>query len=61
MFNIGFGELIIVFLILLLLFGATRLPEVGIALGKAIKGFKKGVHEPDEDAQRKEHGPPPSS
>ena len=41
MFNIGMPELIVIFLVVLLLFGAKRLPEIGNALGKAIKEFKK--------------------
>lgn len=41
-------ELIIIMVIILLIFGAGKLPEVGGAIGKAIKGFKKSVKEPDE-------------
>ncbi len=41
--NIGMGELIVIFLIILLLFGTKRLPEIGGALGKAIKEFKKAA------------------
>ena len=41
MFNIGMPELIVIFLVVLLLFGAKRLPEIGNSLGKAIKEFKK--------------------
>ena len=43
MFNIGMPELIVIFLVVLLLFGAKRLPEIGNALGKAIKEFKKAT------------------
>ena len=42
MFGIGMPELIIILLIILLIFGAAKLPEIGKALGKAIKEFKKG-------------------
>lgn len=45
MFGLGTQELIIVFAILLVLFGAKRLPEVGRGLGQAIRGFKKSVAE----------------
>ncbi len=47
---LGFGtqELVIIFLIVLVLFGASRLPEIGSGIGKAIKNFKKSVSEPDE-------------
>ena len=48
MFGLGMQELIIILVIVLLIFGAGKLPEVGSSLGKAIKGFKKSVKEPDE-------------
>ncbi|MBI3351088.1 MAG: twin-arginine translocase TatA/TatE family subunit [Nitrospirae bacterium] len=48
MFGIGMPELIIILLIVLVLFGANRLPEIGSGLGKAIRGFKKGMNEPSE-------------
>ena len=48
MFGIGMPELIVVLLIVLVLFGANRLPEIGSGLGKAIRGFKKGINEPSE-------------
>lgn len=36
-------ELIVIFLVILLLFGAKRLPEVGKSLGKSIREFKQGI------------------
>ena len=48
MFGIGMPELIVILLIVLVLFGASRLPEIGSGLGKAIRGFKKGLSEPTE-------------
>jgi sec-independent protein translocase protein TatA len=48
MFGIGMPELIVILLIVLVLFGANRLPEIGTGLGKAIRGFKKGMSEPNE-------------
>lgn len=48
MFGIGTQELFIIFLIVLVLFGASRLPEIGKGVGKAIRNFKKSVSEPDE-------------
>ncbi len=48
MFGLGMPELIIIMVIILLVFGAGKLPEVGGAIGKAIKSFKKSVKEPDE-------------
>ncbi len=46
--NIGFPELVIVLVIVLLLFGAKRLPDLAKSLGKSIGEFKKGK----EDAER---------
>lgn len=46
--NIGAWELIIILVILLLIFGPSRLGDLGSALGKGIKGFKKSMGEPDE-------------
>jgi sec-independent protein translocase protein TatA len=48
MFGLGTQELVIIFLIVLVLFGASRLPEIGSGIGKAIKNFKKATSEPDE-------------
>ena len=48
MFNLGIGELIVIFLIILLLFGAARLPEIARSLGKSIKEFKKAGKEINE-------------
>ncbi|MFZ5445556.1 MAG: twin-arginine translocase TatA/TatE family subunit [Myxococcota bacterium] len=44
----GTQELIIVFLIIFLLFGATRLPQLGSSLGSAIRNFKKGFSGDEE-------------
>jgi sec-independent protein translocase protein TatA len=48
MFGLGTQELIIILLIVVVLFGATRLPQIGSGIGQAIKNFKKGVREADE-------------
>lgn len=48
MFGIGFPELIIILVIVLIIFGANKLPEIGAGMGKAIKNFKKATSEPDE-------------
>jgi len=46
--SIGFTELILILAIVLIIFGAGKLPQLGEGLGKAIKGFKKSVHEADQ-------------
>ena len=43
--SMGFTELILILFIVLIIFGAGKLPQLGEGLGKAIKGFKKSVHE----------------
>lgn len=43
-------ELVIILLIIMLIFGAGKLPELGNSLGKAIKGFKKAVEDPDKES-----------
>ncbi|MCA9531030.1 MAG: twin-arginine translocase TatA/TatE family subunit [Myxococcales bacterium] len=46
--NLGFGELIIILLIVLLVFGANRLPQVGEGMGKAIRNLKRGLSGDDD-------------
>jgi sec-independent protein translocase protein TatA len=48
MFGLGPTELIIILVIVVILFGATRLPEIGKGIGEAIKNFKKSTSEPPE-------------
>jgi len=43
MFGLGIGELILILVILLLIFGANRLGDIGTGLGKAIRGFKDAI------------------
>lgn len=45
MFGLGYQELLIILVIVLILFGANRLPELAKSLGSSVKEFKKGVHE----------------
>lgn len=45
--SLGFTELVLILMIVLIIFGAGKLPQLGEGLGKAIKGFKKSVHEAD--------------
>lgn len=59
--SIGMGELIIILIIVLIVFGAGRLPQVGDALGRGIRNFRKaakeGVAEDDEPATPPKTGP----
>jgi sec-independent protein translocase protein TatA len=55
MFGIGMPELIVVLIIVLIVFGAKRLPEIGSGIGKGIKNFKKATREANEEL-----GPPKS-
>ena len=48
MFGLGVGELLIILAIVLIIFGAGKLPEIGEGLGKGIRSFRKGVKTPDE-------------
>ncbi|HEX6535067.1 MAG TPA: twin-arginine translocase TatA/TatE family subunit [Gemmatimonadaceae bacterium] len=43
--NLGFGEILIVLVIVLLLFGAKRIPEIAGSMGKGIREFKKSINE----------------
>jgi sec-independent protein translocase protein TatA len=45
MFGLGYQELLIILVIVLVLFGANRLPELARSLGSSMKEFKKGVQE----------------
>jgi sec-independent protein translocase protein TatA len=48
MFGLGTQELIIILIIIIVLFGATRLPQIGSGIGQAIRNFKKSVREGEE-------------
>ncbi|PKN48224.1 MAG: hypothetical protein CVU63_05700 [Deltaproteobacteria bacterium HGW-Deltaproteobacteria-20] len=51
--NIGPGQLLLIALIILLIFGAGRIAEIGKGLGAGIKNFKKGLRE-DEEGEKKQ-------
>lgn len=64
MFGLGTPELIWIFLILLLLFGAAKLPQIGKSIGKTISEFKKGMREAESEADKegkKEEVNPPAA
>jgi sec-independent protein translocase protein TatA len=44
----GMGELLIILVILVLVFGANKLPQLGEGIGKAIKNFKRGINHDDD-------------
>lgn len=56
MFGIGMQELVIVLVIVLIIFGAGKLPEIGSALGRGIQNFKKSMNDNKEinDQSKKE-------
>ncbi len=51
MFNLGFQEVLIIFLIVLILFGPSKLPELAKGFGRAIREFKRAMEE-DEDGNK---------
>lgn len=57
-FGIGFGELILIFAVLLLVFGAKRLPEIGGAMGKSIRDFKRSINGLDDASIQASQVPP---
>ena len=50
--GIGFRELLIILVIALVLFGAKKLRNVGSDLGAAVRGFKKGMNEGDDESTK---------
>jgi len=63
MANLGFSEIVILVGILVLFFGAKRIPEIGQSIGKGIKEFKRGLSEkaPEEPPASDSSHPPASS
>ncbi len=55
MFGIGMPELAIILIIILIIFGAGKLPEIGGAIGKGIKNFKKSFQETEEVDAKEDH------
>ncbi len=56
--DLGIGELIVIFLVVMLLFGANKLPGLGEGLGKALRSFKDAMAGKDEEAPGQHQGPP---
>ena len=62
--QLGFGEILMIMVVILLLFGAKRIPEVAASFGKGIKEFKKNMNDVQreiQDAPRGEALPPAAS
>ncbi len=59
--NLGFTEIAILLLILVLFFGAKRIPEIGSSIGKGIKEFKRGIKDVDSSESAPPVAPPPPS
>lgn len=56
--NLGFTEIMLLLLIVLLVFGAKRLPEMGAAMGKGIREFKRSMRDVTEEIDRPPPPPP---
>jgi sec-independent protein translocase protein TatA len=56
MFNIGPQEMFILFLIIILLFGAKRIPEIGRSIGRGIQEFKKGMRDVEAEINMPDKG-----
>ncbi len=56
--ELGIPELVVIFLVVLLLFGPSRLPQAGAGLGKAIRGFKDALAGKDDKDDKGEGEPP---
>ena len=49
--NLGFTELLMILIIVLVLFGARRVPEIGASIGKGIREFKKNINDVDREVR----------
>lgn len=58
-FGLGIGEMILIFAVLLLFFGAKRLPEVASGMGKGIRDFRRSLNGLEEPEMQSHHMPPP--
>lgn len=54
MFGLGWPEIAIIGLVAIVIFGPKKIPELGSALGKTLRGFKEELNKPSEDSDRPE-------
>ena len=59
--GLGMWEIMLIFLIILLVFGAKRLPEIGSSLGKGIREFKGSIREIERELKVPDLPPPPAT
>lgn len=52
--NLGWGEILIIALVVLLLFGGKKIPELMKGLGKGVRSFKEGMQNPDKEESKSE-------
>ncbi|MEI6223287.1 MAG: twin-arginine translocase TatA/TatE family subunit [Deltaproteobacteria bacterium] len=60
MLGLGFGEILLIALVVVLLFGATKLPQLGQGLGESVKSFRKAFREVQGDDEKPPPPPPPA-
>lgn len=53
-FNLGTGEIVIILVVVLLLFGAKKIPELARGLGRAVNSFRQGLNEVSDELNAKE-------
>jgi sec-independent protein translocase protein TatA len=56
--RLGFGEILLILVIVLVMFGPSKLPQLGDALGKGIRSFKKATFDPDPEEAAPEKSQP---
>jgi sec-independent protein translocase protein TatA len=60
MFGLGFGELLLIAVVVFLIFGASKLPQLGQGLGESVKSFRKAFKEVQGDASPRPPKDPPA-
>ena len=55
--NLGWGEILIIALVVVLLFGGKKIPELMKGLGKGLRSFKEGMNEPEKGEEKKSEEP----